>query len=367
MAASPALSELQRAANDGQPYRLVLLDCMMPGIDGFTLADLLQGNSSLACPAMITISSSTRPGDFQRCRDLGIARHMTKPVIKSELFDAIIDVLGEHLDDSPCPPVDQQPKAAKQLRVLLVEDGVTNQRVATGFLEQAGHNVSIANNGKEAVEATDNEEFDIVLMDVQMPVMDGHEATAAIREREEGTGGHLTIIAMTAAAMKGARELCLQSGMDAYVSKPIDADELFGTIDSFCSDKSPSSESPTNRNDGNSTPGPVVDFEAALKTIPGDVDVLRELASLCLEECPSLLSTLEEALDDNDATAAKRAAHTLRSSSRIIAADDINQLCSRLEVMASNNELAQIGDEMPQLHAIADRTCSAITHWLGDR
>ncbi len=362
-----ALTELQRAANENQPYRLVLLDCMMPGMDGFSLAELVQGNASLANPAMIMISSATRPGDVDRCRDLGIARHMTKPVIKSELFDAIVAALDEHVDESVAPPKTPVGDFGLQLEILLVEDGIINQRVATGFLEQAGHRVSLAMNGREAVDATANQGFDVVLMDVQMPIMDGHEATAVIRERETETGEHLTIIAMTAAAMKGDRELCLQSGMDAYVSKPIDAEELFGAIalhyrGGACGEPCDSSAPTEQTQDADCRA--IVDFDVALKGIPGGVEVLRDLAGIFLEECPKLLNAIQEGVNTGDAKSARRAAHTLRSSSKIIAAEELDEITAQLEQLARDDELSSVAERLPQLREAAERVCSAITDWL---
>ncbi|MEX0818426.1 MAG: response regulator [Pirellulaceae bacterium] len=244
-----ALSELRRAASSGQPYRLVLLDCMMPEMDGFELARIIREDAQLKESMMIMISSAARPGDVEKCRELGIHRHMTKPFVQSELLRTILAAIGEVVTDD----VAAQQEAVKQVRerpklkILLAEDGLVNQRVAVGLLTAHGHDVTIANNGREAVDAFLNDSFDLVLMDVHMPEMDGLEATVAIRKHEQQQGRHIPIIAMTAAAMKGDREQCLQVGMDGYVSKPVNPEHFWKTIDTFV--PAPSSDGIENGND----------------------------------------------------------------------------------------------------------------------
>ena len=362
-----ALTEMQRAANEGCPYRLVLLDCMMPGMDGFSLAELIGRNPVLESPTMIMISLAARPGDTERCQKLGIVRHMTKPVIKSELFDTIVDALGEHVDESETPDVDLSKLVGPPLHILLVEDGLINQQVATGFLERAGHNVSLANNGKEAVDATEHQNFDLVLMDVQMPVMDGHEATTIIRQREKEVGGHLKIIAMTAAAMIGDRERCLKVGMDAYISKPINAVELFNTIAEQTSAVVATEVSTTTTEAQDATTSNkqvVVDFEAAQSYVPGGEKVLRELAKIFLEECPKLISDLHTGLSANEAASVHRAAHTLKSSSRIIVAQSLVEVTAHIEQLAANKELNDVEECLPRLQAATNETCDSIRSWL---
>jgi CheY-like chemotaxis protein len=255
----------------------------------------------------------------------------------------------------------------RRLRILLVEDGLINQRVATGFLERAGHSVSLANNGREAVDATSQQNFDLVLMDVQMPVMDGHEATAVIREREQETGGHLKIIAMTAAAMKGDRERCLKSGMDAYVSKPIEVEEFFNTIAEQTSAVVGAQSSATtidSQDVATTNRSNVVDFEAALDCVPGGVTVLKDLAEIFLEECPKLIGDLQAGLAANEATSVHRAAHTLKSSSRIIVAQFLADVTTHIERLAANKELDDVEECLPRLQATADEACDVIREWL---
>ena len=220
-----ALVELKRAADAGQPYQLVLLDCMMPDMDGFSVAQQMLGDEKFRLAKTIMISSAAQSGDSARCRELGIARYMTKPVVQSELLDTILHVLVSPTDLADIEAAGTDAPSPVKLRVLLAEDGKVNQQVAIGLLRRMGHEVQLAENGRIAVDAWRNDAFDLILMDLQMPEMDGAAATRMIRSEEDGAS-RIPVIAMTAAAMKGDREHCLESGMDDYLSKPIDAGKL---------------------------------------------------------------------------------------------------------------------------------------------
>jgi len=229
------LAEMERAATAGKPYRLLILDLMMPEMDGFEFAKKVRMNADFSDCSMIMVSSAARPGDSERCRQLGIQRYLTKPVMQSDLLETILDVIGAGVVDEVFAgtPADPPPDAKPGLNILLAEDGLVNQQVALGLLRMKGHEVVVANNGNEAVAALQRQSFDVVLMDVQMPEMDGFEATRVIREKERETGRHTPIIAMTASAMKGDRERCLDSGMDGYLSKPVEPKQLYQTLDQF--------------------------------------------------------------------------------------------------------------------------------------
>jgi CheY-like chemotaxis protein len=230
-----ALEAMEQAVREAKPFRLLLLDCMMPEMDGFTLAEKIGRNTAFGSPTMMMLSSAARPGDAERCQKLGIARYMTKPVVQDELLEAILQEVEEarEIEVGTGEPVEPAPIPRPTRRVLLAEDGLVNQRVAVGLLEGHGHEVVVANNGREAIELLAQQSFDGVLMDVQMPEMDGFRATQEIRKKEQQTGGHIPIIAMTASAMKGDRERCLEAGMDGYLAKPIDPEQLYQTIDDF--------------------------------------------------------------------------------------------------------------------------------------
>ena len=181
------------------------------------------------------ISSAARSGDAERCRELGIARYLTKPVVQADLAETILGVVGAGVvgEVFAGAPVESRVDVPVGRSILLVEDGLVNQRVAVGLLRRKGHDVAVANDGLEAIEALAKRTFDIVLMDVQMPTLDGFQAAQIIRQNERESGRHTPIVAMTASAMKGDRERCLDAGMDGYVSKPIDPQQLYQAIEEF--------------------------------------------------------------------------------------------------------------------------------------
>ncbi|HEV1993867.1 MAG TPA: response regulator [Candidatus Acidoferrum sp.] len=227
-----ALQALEVAKSTGRPFPLILLDGQMPEMDGFTLAERIKKDPELVGATIMMLTSAGHLGDAARCRELGISAYLVKPIRQGELLQAICNVLN-------LAPQKQAPlitrhtlrEARNRSRVLLVEDNAVNQLLALRLLEKRGYIVSVAADGRKALAALEKEDVDVVLMDIQMPEMDGFEATAAIRERERSTGRHIPIIAMTAHALKGDEERCLSAGMDAYISKPIRTNELFATIE----------------------------------------------------------------------------------------------------------------------------------------
>ncbi|MBF0495687.1 MAG: PAS domain S-box protein [Deltaproteobacteria bacterium] len=231
-----ALAALRHVGESEGPFELILLDAYMPGIDGFDLAERILRSPAYSTVKIIILTPVGVRGDANRCHELGIAAYLLKPVKQTDLLSAITRVMG-----SPKNP-DQRPQLVtryalrsdvRPLHLLLVEDNPVNLKLASHILKKQGHTLATAGTGIEALEALENNRFDLILMDVQMPEMDGLEATRAIREKEKQIGGHIPIVAMTAYAMKGDRERCFEAGMDGYVSKPINPQELFRTIDSF--------------------------------------------------------------------------------------------------------------------------------------
>jgi PAS domain S-box-containing protein len=234
-----ALQALEIAKSTGHPFPLMLLDGQMPDMDGFALAEQIQKDPGLVAVTIMMLTSAGHLGDAARCRELGIAAYLVKPIRQTELLDGICQVLNKvsAAKNSPLVTRHTLQENKHRSRVLLAEDNGVNRTLALRLLEKRGYSVIVAVNGREAVEAFENHQFDVVLMDIQMPEMDGFEATATIRAKEKLTGGHVPIIAMTAHALKGDQERCISAGMDGYVSKPIRTSELFSTIESMLQDK----------------------------------------------------------------------------------------------------------------------------------
>jgi CheY-like chemotaxis protein len=233
-----ALTELEAGRKADQPYGLVLTDMHMPGMDGFELIERIRQRPELSTATIMMLTSAGHRGDAARCQALGVAAYLLKPIRQSELRHAIARVLGAKEQNGAIPLVTRyslhdarEPESI--LRILLAEDNQVNQRLAVRLLEKRGHRVVVASNGREALEALERHKFDLVLMDVQMPELDGLETTAAIRQKERTTGLHQPVIALTAHAMKGDREKCLAWGMDGYLSKPIRPKELDDVLERY--------------------------------------------------------------------------------------------------------------------------------------
>ena len=227
-----AIEALKAAKSTGFPFQLILLDGQMPEMDGFTLAGKITKDPELAGATIMMLTSAGQMGDAARCRELGISTYLVKPIRSRELLQAICNIQNPSAQTcASTTAVPSLPGSRNQSRVLLAEDNVVNQILAARILEKRGYAVSLAGDGRQALAALEKEEFDVVLMDIQMPEMDGFEATAAIRERDRSTGKHTLIIAMTAPALKGDEEQCIAAGMDAHVSKPILTSQLFATMD----------------------------------------------------------------------------------------------------------------------------------------
>ncbi len=240
------LAEFIKAADIKDPFRLVLLDCRMPNMDGFEAMEQIKKDTDISGVTVMMLTSDNRSSDIERCKRLGITGYVVKPIKRSSLKDAILTAMSHKQDVSKIPSVSERDNIhvaavrssahegeTQSLHILLVEDNPVNQKLAVRMLEKCGHRIFVANNGREALDAVGKECFDIILMDVHMPEMDGIEATASIRAKENENGGHVPIIAMTALAVPGDRERCLESGMDDYISKPIKSKELYNAINNL--------------------------------------------------------------------------------------------------------------------------------------
>jgi signal transduction histidine kinase/CheY-like chemotaxis protein len=227
-----AVRLLQQAQAENRPFQLAIVDALMPGMDGFMLADRMNHEPNMTRPVIMMLSSSDLQSDLPRCRKLGIACHVVKPVSRAELRDSMLRALGSTPAEPP-PHEDKAIEGLRRLSILLAEDNVMNQRLATRLLEKRGHRITSVSNGREALEALKQGRFDVVLMDVQMPVMDGWTATQAIRERERGTVEHIPILALTAHAMQHDQARCLAAGMDGFLSKPFQPVDLYEKVESI--------------------------------------------------------------------------------------------------------------------------------------
>ncbi len=365
--AAEALALLGRAAEAGEPFALVLLDAMMPDVDGFTLAEQIKQRPDLAGPVLLMLSSAGRAEDAARCRQVGVATYLMKPVKQSELLDAILMARHEAAGDAPRRAARPAPADPRHLRVLLAEDNLVNQRLALRLLEKAGHAVTIAANGQEAVAAQQREPFDVVLMDVQMPEMGGFEATAAIRAREQETGQHVPIVAMTAHAMKGDRERCLEAGMDDYVSKPVRAEDLFAAVARVVDGgwwvvggKDASSPSTIHH------PPSTFNEAELLDRVGGDRALLREVVRLFFETYPASLAELREAAARRDGEAVHRLAHTFKGMVAHFGAQAAAEAALRLEVMGQTGDLTGAEEACTALSAALERLRPALARLLDE-
>jgi len=228
-----ALAQL-RAAAGSRRFELLLIDANMPGMDGFAVVEEIRNLAKPNTPAIMMLTSAGQRGDAVRCRELGISAYLVKPILQFQLLDAILTVLGAQSQAGPQKQLVTRhmlSETQKTLDVLLAEDNPINQKLASRLIEKRGHHVVVASNGFEVLAALEKRSFDVIIMDVSMPEMDGVEAATAIREKEKITGAHIPIVAVTAHAMTGDRERFLAAGMDGYVSKPIEAKQLFDVIE----------------------------------------------------------------------------------------------------------------------------------------
>jgi CheY-like chemotaxis protein len=337
------LEEMLRAAKSGSPYQLVLLDAVMPGMDGFALAEKIHEKPQLADATVMMLSSAMPAGSAMRCSSLGIASWLTKPVTQSELLDAILVAINR----GPEKPTACGLKACfiatagpgPCLRILVAEDNPVNRAVAAGILEKQGHVLVHAATGREAVEAFSDGSFDLILMDVQMPEMDGFEATRRIRELEKETGGHIPISAMTAYAMAGDRERCLAAGMDDYVSKPLRKEDLLRILEGVAIKDDREAHAAASLH---SRP-------ELLSLCNGDEKLLTELVSIFHDNTPHIMRAMGEAVDKQDASALAACAHKALSSLGTFGAARGLTLALRLEKQGAENDFSGAKERFTEL------------------
>ncbi|MGB8516352.1 MAG: PAS domain S-box protein [Gallionella sp.] len=329
MSGEQALAELERAAQAGKPYTLALLDVQMPGMDGFELVEHLRRHPEYVEATVMMLTSEGQRGDAARCRELGVASYLTKPVAQSELLDAIMTALGEPGQNKPALITRHSLRETRhKLNLLLAEDNKVNQTLAVRVLEKLGHTVTVANNGIEALQHWHEGKFDAILMDVDMPEMNGYEATERIRKEEVDSDKHIPIVAMTAHAMQGAREECLQHGMDGYLTKPINTEALWHELDILAQGaaaKRGEEVAPVARELA------VVDFEKAKELMDDSRELFDEITRLFLADAPPHLQRIKEGVRRNDKDAVRHSAHTIKGMVSIFAAERTMKAAERVE------------------------------------
>jgi two-component system, sensor histidine kinase and response regulator len=359
-----ALAAIETARASGRAFGLVLLDARMPDLDGFAVAERMRQIPDLAGVTVMLLTSDMIAGDTARCRALGISRHVVKPFTPSELLNAVLLTLGHTVAASAIPSAGANGTASSaRLRVLVAEDNAVNQMLIVRLLEKLGHAPVLANNGQEAIALYDARPFDVALMDVQMPIMDGLAATGAIRQREARNPdrSRLPIMALTAFAMRGDRERCLEAGMDEYLTKPIKPEELSAALSRIPHDGRPAPAPAQAAAPADVAPDAPFDSAVALTYVGGDRELLDELLTIFVEDAPIRLEAIRRALAVNgDATELAREAHTLKGSLKVIGAMPAAQLAQDLEEMARSGKRDDAGKTAAKLEREMDRLLQSL-------
>ena len=380
--ASAALDAMTEAESKGAGFRLAIIDSRMPQVGGFELAERIRQDPRLSDVMIMMLTSAGQHGEAARCRELGISAYLPKPIRKSELLSAILTVLGQRsAKGAPLVTRYSSRDKARHLRVLVAEDNPVNQAVVLRMLEKMGHSPVLAHNGREAISMLAEKEFDLVLMDVQMPEMDGLTATQKIRQRETQTGSYIPIVAMTAHAMKGDKERCLAAGMDGYITKPLSSlriEEMIETMFSSgfgtpnvvssgaqtatsSSASTPSSPSPSSSSSSSSSSW---DPARALGKVDGDEPLLRELVQIFLDEVPHQLANLQQAIEAGDGDKIERTAHSLKGELSCLGLSDAAEKARDLERMGHDRTVQPAAELFPAFNAEMTLAASAMREML---
>jgi CheY-like chemotaxis protein len=341
--------EIEAAYQRGKPYTIALVDSQMPGMDGFDLAQKLKNNLKYACSMIMMMTSDNQVAHTARCQELGIASYVIKPIVKSELLNAILQALGGI--EKILPTVIKKPikRSENALQILLVEDNHVNQILAIRLLEKLGHQVTLAQHGEEAVKQWQMGQYDVILMDVDMPIMNGYEATKKIREGEQVRGGHIPIIAMTAHAMAGDQEECLRHQMDAYISKPIDTKALTHRLDVLAQEKY-LEDKPIESSTAQSV---IMDLDQAMELLCHSPALFDEIATQFIKDVPQFIEQMKDGLDKNDDLKIMENAHAIKGMVVIFSAQrtlqalasvqaSVGQLDCVTHVQALENEITHL-------------------------
>lgn len=365
-----AVTAMKRAAAQGQPFALILLDAFMPDQDGFAVAEQINKDPELNGVTIMMLTSSDRNGEAARCRDLGIACYLRKPISQAELLDAIRTALGTSKRTLPevCAPPEVAQPPQHSLRILLAEDNPINQKLMIKALQKRGYTVFLASDGIEALEILKRETVDLALMDVQMPRMDGLAATAAIRawEREQGSGKRLPIVAVTAHAMAGDRELCLAAGMDDYLSKPLRTDELVTLINRLLlGEPASADEAQAAVLPAATWPNePTFDLDESLGYVDGDRELLGEMIELFFTQAEQTLPQLSAANERHEYHILSEQAHKLAGSMVGFGAKTAVESARRLEATSREANAEAIDAAIAELVREVTRLRDALAAYL---
>jgi len=339
------LREIESPSEKSGTFHLIFIDKTLPGTDSFAIAEHLRSNPVIKHALIMMLPSDSVHDDMVRCRELGIVSYLVKPVRQAALINAIKSVLGIVPEALPAPELTTHIAASEpRLRILLAEDNAAAQLVTCKRIENRGHEVYVARNGFEVLQVLQNEDFDLILMDVEMPGMGGLEAARAIRRTELDSGRHIPIIAMTAYAMKEDREKCLEAGMDSYVSKPVNYEELYHEIRRLLYSKYKNSTRQA------------VEIKAALAATGGDSELLKEAVTLFLEEdYPRQLRELKQGIEHDNAGAVKAAAHGIKGAVNSFGGYAVGSIALQLQEMGQNGDLQGARDLVGDLEKEMER------------
>ncbi len=345
-----ALEMVRAAAVNGAPYAAIVLDARMPTPDGFAVAEAIGLMPDPRPAVVMLLTTNDERHDLARCRSLGVAGTLTKPVTHLDLLPELCRSLGletsaRTASDAPIPA--EGPR--RSLRVLIAEDNEVNQELIATLLHKRGHASVVVGDGQQALDRLDAEPFDVILMDVQMPGLDGLEATRAIRTRERPTGRHTPVVAITAGALRGDRDRCVEAGMDALVTKPIDPATLFATIEDIPGTQPPSpAPSPAARR------GPLVCEAELMSRLDGDRNLLARMAEAFLADCPAALGTIEVAIQRQDARALEHAAHRLKGAVGNFCAPEVAECAAQLERVGRHGDLSRAEELYENMRPLLD-------------
>jgi len=373
-----ALQAIYRALEENDPFRIAVIDMQMPGMDGETLGRTIRADERLADLLMVMLTSLGTRGDARRFQDLGFAAYATKPIRYEELRTMVALALTERAGAEPAPrPIVTRHSARETLnlfagrkaRILLAEDNITNQQVTLGILKKMGLRADAVANGAEALKALEALPYDLVLMDIQMPEMDGIEATHRIRDPQSAVPNHaIPIIAMTAHAMQGDRERCLAAGMNDYVAKPVSPQALAEALEKWLPRESAMTAAPvpgmpegTASLPAQESEMPVFDRAGMMTRMMDDEDLAKEILAVFLEDIPQQIAALRQCLESGDAAGAGVQAHTIKGASATVGGERLRVVASEMEQAGKAGDLSAAAGHLAELDAQFDRLKQALT------